>query len=167
MSCIVLLLLLSTAAFAQRKTGNPLDHLPANIEVLTHFGERADIAPDNQQIAFMDKSFGDAFVIDLQTKIIRCVTCNVPGTAFLRVMHLITGDYILIGPERFKDIHASRHEDNELWFLSKQPGSKPVRLNQKMSEGAAISKKSLKISYSETSAQNPELAKGASRLMVA
>src|SRR5205085_6443068 len=107
---------------------------------------------------FMSKSFGDAFVIDLHTRLIRCLTCNVPGTAFLRVMHLVTGDYILIGPERFRDIHVSRHEDNELWFLSKQPGSKPVRLNQKMSEGAAISKKSLKISYSETSAQNPELA---------
>src|SRR6476469_2136157 len=77
---------------ADRKLGNPLDHLPANIEVLTHFGERADISPDNQRIAFMDKSFGDAFVIDLRTHIIKCLTCNVPGAAFLRVMHLVSGD---------------------------------------------------------------------------
>jgi hypothetical protein len=160
-------LLLAAALYGQRKSGSPIDHLPSNIEVLTHFGERADISPDNQRIAFMTKSFGDAFVIDLKTRIIRCLTCNVPGTAFLRVMHLITGDYILIGPERFKDIRTGRHEENELWFLSKEPGSKPVRLNQKMSEGAAISKKSLKISYSETSGQNPELQKGASRLIVA
>ncbi len=69
---------------------------------LTHFGERADISPDNRRVAFMAKSFGDAFVIDLDTRIIRCLTCGVPGTAFLRVMHLSTGDYILIGPERFK-----------------------------------------------------------------
>jgi hypothetical protein len=26
----------------KRKPGSPLDHLPKNIEVLTHFGERAD-----------------------------------------------------------------------------------------------------------------------------
>jgi hypothetical protein len=67
---------------AQRKTGNPLDHLPPNIEILTYFGERADISPDNQRVAFMAKSFGDAMVIDLKTRIIRCLTCNVPGAAF-------------------------------------------------------------------------------------
>lgn len=153
---------------AQRRPGSPLDALPKHIEVLTHFGERADISPDNQRVAFMNKSFGDAFVIDLKTRIIRCLTCNVPGAAFLRVMHLVTGDYILIGPERFQDIRTSRSRDNELWFLSRQPGSKPVRFHQKMSEGAAISKRSLKIAFSETSAQqHPDLAPGASRLVVA
>jgi len=152
---------------AQRKPGSPLEQLPKHIEILTHFGERADISPDNQRVAFMNKSFGDAFVIDLKTRVIRCLTCNVPGAAFLRVMHLVTGDYILIGPERFTDIRTSRSRDNELWFLSKQPGSKPVRLNQKMSEGAAISKKSLKLAFSQTSAQDPELPAGASRLITA
>ncbi len=164
---VFLLLVCALSASAQRQPGSPLEHLPKNIEVLTHFGERADISPDNQRVAFMDKSFGDAFVIDLKTRVIRCLTCNVPGTAFLRVMHLSNGDYILIGPERFKDLRTSRHQDNELWYLSKQPGSKPARLGQKMSEGAAISKKSMKISYSETSAQNPGLPRGASRLVVA
>ncbi len=152
---------------AERKPGNPLDHLPPNIEILTHFGERADISPDNQHVAFMDKSFGDAFTIDLKTRIIRCLTCNVPGAAFLRVMHLVTGDYILIGPDHFENVHVSRTRDNELWFLSKQPGSKPVKLDQKMSEGAAISKKSLKISFSQTHDQAADLAPGASRLYVA
>ncbi len=152
---------------AQRKQGSPLDALPKNIEILTHFGERADISPDNQRVAFMDKSFGDAFVIDLKTRVIRCLTCNVPAAVFLRVMHLTTGDYILIGPERFRDIRTSRREDNELWFLSTKPGSRPVKLGQKMSEGAAISKKSLKIAYAETSDQNPQIAKGASRMTVA
>jgi hypothetical protein len=151
----------------QRKSGNPLENLPANIEVLTHFGERADISPDNQRVAFMAKSFGDAMLIDLKTRAITCLTCNVPGAAFLRVMHLVTDDYILIGPEHFEDIHTSRTRDNELWFLSKERGSKPVKLGQKMSEGAAISKKSLKVAFSELPAQAPELAAGTSRLSVA
>ena len=124
-SIVLTLLMLSACAFGQRKAGNPLDHLPNNIEMLTHFGERADISPDNQRIAFMDKSFGDAFVIDLKTRVIRCLTCGVPGAAFLRIMHFSSGDYILIGPARFSDIHSSRSADNELWFLSKQPGSSP------------------------------------------
>jgi Tol biopolymer transport system component len=168
--CAVKILALVAAvslAAAQRKSGNPLDHLPSNIEILTHFGERADISPDNQRVAFMAKSFGDAFVIDLKTRIIRCLTCNVPGAAFLRVMHLVTGDYILIGPDHFEDIHTSRTRDNELWFLSRQPGSKPVRLNTRMSEGAAISKKSMKIAFSQLPDQDPTLAPEASRLVVA
>lgn len=160
-------LAIAVSLSAQRKAENPLDHLPPNIEVLTHFGERADISPDNQRVAFMAKSFGDAFVIDLKTRVIRCLTCNVPAAVFLRVMHLVTGDYILIGPERFEDIRTSRARDNELWFLGKERGSKPVRLNQKMSEGAAISKKSLKIAFSQVHAQAPDVAEGASRLIVA
>src|SRR3954466_8382843 len=138
---------------ASRKVGNPLDHLPPNIEVLTHFGERADISPDNQRVAFMAKSFGDAMVIDLKSRIIQCLTCNVPVAAFLRVMHLVSGDYLLIGPDHFENTHISRTRDNELWYLSKERGSKPVKLDQKMSEGAALSKKTLKIAFSQTAEQ--------------
>ncbi len=167
MRFLVASLLLAAMVADGRKTGNPLDHLPSNIEILTYFGERADISPDNQRVAFMAKSFGDAMVVDLKTRAIRCLTCNIPGAAFLRVMHLPTGDYILIGPDHFEDIKVSRSRDNELWFLSKEPGSKPVRLGQKMSEGAAISKKSMKLGFSQVHAQASDLAPEASRLMVA
>jgi hypothetical protein len=161
------LLLVPALALAQRHPGNPLEHLPKNIEVLTHFGERADISPDNQRVAFMTKSFGDAMVVDLKTRVIQCLTCNVPAAVFLRVMHLVTGDYMLIGPDHFENVHTSRTRDNELWFLSKERGAKPVKLGQKMSEGAAISKKTLKIAFSQTAAQSPDLAPEASRLVVA
>jgi Tol biopolymer transport system component len=134
---------------------------------LTHFGERADISPDNSSIAFMDKSFGDAFKMDLKTRTIRCVTCNVPGAAFLRIMYLSSGDYILIGPKNFVDIHSSRTKDNQLWFLSKETGSKPQPFNEKMSEGAALSKKSMKISYSITHAQDESLSPEYSSLYIA
>src|SRR4030095_15585156 len=169
MKPVLIALMLPLPLVAQRKPGSQLDHLPSNMEVLTHFGERADISPDNQRIAFMAKSFGDAFVIDLKTREIRCLTCNVPGAAFLRVMHLVRGDYILIGPApgRFEDIRTSRSPDNELWFLSKERGSKPVQFGQKMSEGAAISKKSLKIAFSQVHDQATDLAPEASRLIVA
>ncbi|MDE3167395.1 MAG: hypothetical protein KGN36_16450 [Acidobacteriota bacterium] len=167
MRTVAACLLLAGTLSAQRKPGSPLAQLPPQIEVLTHFGERADISPDNREVAFMAKSFGDAMAIDLASREIRCLTCNVPATAFLRVMHLATGDYILIGPDHFEDIRVSRSRDNELWFLSRQHGSKPVKLGQKMSEGAAISKKSLKISFSQVHAQNPELPEGASQLFVA
>jgi len=167
MKLLIAFLLLAAPVADERKQGNPLDDLPPSIELLTHFGERADISPDNLRVAFMAKSFGDAMVIDLKTRIIQCLTCNVPGAAFLRVMHLVTGDYILIGPDHFENIHVSRTRDNELWFLSKERGSKPVKLGQRMSEGAAISKKSFKLAFSQTSAQTADLAPEASRLVVA
>jgi hypothetical protein len=167
MKYFLIVLLLSTTVLAQRKQSSPLDALPANEEILTHFGERADFSPDNQRVAFMAKSFGDAFVIDLKTRIIRCLTCSIPGAAFLRVMHLSNGDYILIGPEKFINPDLSRDRDNELWYLSSKPGSKPVRLNEHMHEGAALSKHSMLISFSETHGDHPELPRDYSRLMVA
>ena len=157
----------SHATSAQRKAGSQLDALPAEIEQLTEFGERADISPDNQRVAFMAKSFGDAMVVDLATRKIRCLTCSVPAAAFLRVMHLVTGDYILIGPDHFENIRVSRARDNELWFLARARGAKPVRFNEHISEGMAISKKSLKVAYSQIHDQVPDVPAGASRLVVA
>jgi hypothetical protein len=153
-------------ASGKRKSGDPYANLPTNIERLTYFGERADISPDNKRVAFMAKSFGDAMLIDIKTRNISCLTCGIPGAAFLRVMHLSNGDYLLIGADHFEDIRTSRSRDNELWYLSKVPGSKPVKLGQKMSEGAAVSKKSMKISFSELHDQVPEVPAGASRIVI-
>jgi hypothetical protein len=53
------------------------------------------------------KSFGDAFVIGRRTRVIRCLTCGVPGAVFLRIIHLSDGNSIVIGRERFSDIRTS------------------------------------------------------------
>jgi len=167
---LLLILLCSTNVIAQqqaRKPGSPIDHLPANITMVTQFGERADFSPNNQQIAFMAKSFGDAMLYDIRTKKITCLTCSVPGAVFLRVMHLSNGDYILIGPEKFENINISRRRDNEFWYLKKQKGSKPVKIGIHMSEGMAISKTSLKIAFSQLHDHIAEIPEGASRLIVA
>jgi hypothetical protein len=153
--------LIGLALLALTAAGSPLDHLPPAVEVLTRVGERPDFSPDNRQVAFMGKSFGDAFVIDLETRAVRCLTCHLPGAAFLRVMHLVNGDYLLVGPERFRDPHTSRYQDSELWVLPRAPGSTPVRLGQKVSEGPAVSKIAMRIGYAEW---RPG---GASRLVIA
>ena len=134
------------AAVKKRIAGDPLKHLPANIEVLTLFGERADISPDNNRVAFMAKSFGDAMVIDLKTKKINCLTCNVPGAAFLRVMHLSNSDYLLIGPDHFENPVASK-KNADVWYLSRTQGAKPVRIGLQVNEGIAVSKQSLKLAF--------------------
>jgi hypothetical protein len=114
---IFLLLTPSLLLAAERKPGSPLDHPPSNLKQLTYFGERADFSPDNQRVAFMAKSFGDAFVVELKTRIIRCLTCNVPGAAFLRVMHLSNGDYILIGRPNPSYGNISQYDAlGDAWF---------------------------------------------------
>jgi hypothetical protein len=167
MKTIVTLAILFFLVQDKRKDGNPLENLPANIEVLTYFGERADFSPDSKQVAFMAKSFGDAMTIDLETRAIRCLTCNVPGAVFLRVMHLSNGDYILIGPDHFENISLSRDRDNELWYLNKKRGSKPVKLGHKLNEGAAVSKTKMTLAFTLTHGQDPSLKEGSSQLIVA
>src|SRR3954453_6473485 len=89
------------------RPGNPEDHLPPNITHLTWFGERGSWSPDGQRLAFMSKSFGDAFEIDLRTRAIRLLT-HYPHPGFLRVQYLPNGDYFLIGARSFADVNATR-----------------------------------------------------------
>jgi hypothetical protein len=133
----------------KQKIGDPLEYVSSNREVLTRFGERADISPDNKSIAFMAKAFGDAMEIDLQSRNITGLTCSITAAAFLRVMHLSNGDYLLIGPEHFENAQISKAQ-SESWYLNKKKGLKPMKLGVKLSEDVAVSKKQLKIAYAQS-----------------
>lgn len=139
----------STVAFGEQQrqdNGSPEDNLPANIEQLTHFGERPSWSPNGSKIAFMSKSFGDAFLLDVKTKQVRLLTQG-PNAGFLRVQYLPNGDYLLIGARKFDDVYKTRYYDQEFWVL-KAEGGQPIPLNEKVSEGVAISRKSMKIAWS-------------------
>jgi hypothetical protein len=166
-ACLVFLLAAAGLASAQRKSGSPLDHLPRNIVQITQFGERADLSPDSREVAFISKSFGDAMVYDLRTRAIRCLTCNVPGAAFLRVMHLPRGGYLLTGPAKFTDIETGRRVEAEIWYLSAEAGSKPIRLGERISEGIAISRTSDRVAWAVTHRQDPSVPEGRSYLVMA
>jgi Tol biopolymer transport system component len=146
-----------TAQGAQ-KTGNPEEHLPANITQLTAFGERASWSPDGQRIAFMSKSFGDAFVVDVRTKMIRLLT-HYANAGFLRVQYLPNGDLFLIGARTFTNIQVTRSRDQEMWILKADGKQQPIPLDHKISEGVAISRKTSKIAWSNTNGQYPDLLK--------
>ena len=137
------------------KKGNPEEHLPAHVTQLTAFGERASWSPDGKRIAFMAKSFGDAFVVDVATKTIRLLT-PAPSAGYLRVQYLPTGDYFLIGARTFTDIRTTRDRDQEMWLL-RASGGPPIALNHKISEGVAISRKTNRIAWSNTHGQYPDL----------
>ena len=148
--------------------GNPETELPPNITRLTGFGERAAWSPDDRRVAFMSKSFGDAFEIDLQTRMIRLLTGHFLHAGFLRVQYLPNGDFFLIGARTFTDIRTTRGRDQEMWVMKADASAPPVALGHKISEGVAISRKQMKIAWANTHGQYPELlAEGESVLYTA
>lgn len=162
----VLMLLAAALAAQGTKKGNPEENPPPNITRLTGFGERASWSPDGTRIAFMSKSFGDAFEVDVQTRVVRLLT-HYPNAGYLRVQYLPNGDLFLIGARTFTDIRTTRGRDQEMWIL--RPGSREaVALDHKISEGVAISRTSTKIAWSNTNGQYPDrIPKGESIIYTA
>jgi Tol biopolymer transport system component len=140
-----------------KKAGSPEAALPPHITQLTGFGERAAWSPDDKRIAFMSKSFGDAFEFDLASRRIRLLTGHFGHPGFLRVQYLPSGDLFLIGARTFTDIRTTRSRDQEMWVLEARAGAPPVPLDHRISEGVAISRKAMKIAWSNTHGQYPEL----------
>jgi hypothetical protein len=151
-----------------KKAGSPETQLPPDIVQLTGFGERAAWSPDDTRIAFMSKSFGDAFEIELATRRIRLLTGHFVHPGFLRVQYLPSGDLFLIGSRTFTDVRTTRSRDQEMWVMKADAKAPPVALEHKISEGVAISRTSTKIAWSNTHGQYPELlAEGESVIYVA
>jgi dipeptidyl aminopeptidase/acylaminoacyl peptidase len=164
---LVAVLAAAVVLTAQDKSGSPEDHLPSSITRLTGFGERASWSPDGKQVAFMAKSFGDAFVVDVATKTIRLLT-QYPSTGYLRVQYLPNGDFFLIGARTFTDIRTTRSRDQEMWVLKADGKGRPLPLEHKISEGVAISRKIPRIAWSNTRGQYPDLlAEGESVIYIA
>jgi Tol biopolymer transport system component len=142
------------------RQGSPEDQLPKGITRLSYFGERASWSPDGKRIAFMEKSFGDAYEVEVSTGHIRLLT-HYAHPGFLRVQFMPNGDYFLIGARTFTDIASTRSRDQEMWILKAdaRPGDHAVPLDHKISEGVAISRTSMKIAWSNTRGQYPDLLK--------
>jgi hypothetical protein len=138
------------------RSGSPEDHLPPQITRLTGFGERAVWSPDGKRIAFMSKSFGDAFEIDVATRLTRLLTGHFRHAGFLRVHYLPNGDYLLIGAREFRDIRTTRDRDQELWLMKAGARAAPIALGQKVSEGIAVSRKRPRIAWANTHGQYPD-----------
>lgn len=60
-----------------------------------------------------------------------------------------------MGPDHFENPQVSRLRDSELWYLKNERGAKPIKLNQKVSEGFALSKKNMKIAYTHIKSNAP------------
>lgn len=129
---------------------SPLDGLPGHIKHITHFGQRADFSHDGKRILFLEKTFGDVYEVELETKIIRPMTHRYYHEGYTRALYLANGDILLSGARQFNanDPQASRSEKNaELWVLKKDLSGPPVALGEKCSEGPAVSRRHMRIAW--------------------
>ncbi len=140
---------------ASREGKSPLDELPGHIKRLTYFGQRADWSGDGKRILFIEKTFGDAYEIDLETKIIRAMTHRYFHEGYTRALYLSNGDILLSGARQFDATNpwASRSGKNaELWVLKKDLSEPPVPLGEKCSEGPAASRRRMHIVWTQDGA---------------
>ena len=84
---------------------SPDRDLPPHITRLTLFGERADFSHDGKRVLFLEKTFGDVYEVDLETRKPRLLTGHYPHHGYTRALYLANGDILLSGPERLDPEH--------------------------------------------------------------
>ncbi len=142
-------------ATANKEGLSPLDELPAHIKQVTQFGQRADFSHDGKRILFIEKTFGDVYEVELETKIIRPKTHHYYHEGYTRALYLANGDILLSGARQFdvNNPQVSRSERNaELWVLNKDLTTPPVPLGEKCSEGPAVSRRNMRIAWTQQGA---------------
>jgi len=135
---------------SSEKGKSPLDELPSYIRHVTHFGQRADFSHDGKRILFIEKTFGDVYEVELDTKVIRPMTHRYFHEGYTRALYLSNGDILLSGARQFdaSDPWPSRSDKNaELWVLKKDLSGPPTPLGEKCSEGPAVSRRHMRIAW--------------------
>src|SRR5690348_3212783 len=113
---------------------SPEQELPAHITRLTLFGERADFSHDGERVLFLEKTFGDVYEVDLETKQPRLLTGHYPHHGYTRALYLVNGDILLSGPERLDPEHpGDARVQCVLSVLEKGGTRRPVALGTKCS----------------------------------
>lgn len=124
------------------------------IQQISWFGERPTYRRDGRKLAFMSKSYGDVFEMDLRTQRLKLLT-GWAHAGFLRAQYLVNGDLLLIGAKEFKGVSETRESDMQFWIL--HPGDRnATAIDQKVFEGVVISIKSNKIAWSNSHGQYPD-----------
>jgi hypothetical protein len=140
-----LILLFSFSCSYQAPSGCfPAEKLPENSTTLTSFGERAEWSLDGRKIFFIDSAAGDAWQVDVKSKRLKKITqpgFRPEGHGYYRVMCLANGDLLLnCGPDRYKTY---------MQIMDKSLSKPPQTLQEDINEGAAVSRKDMKIAWTE------------------
>ncbi|MDG2003730.1 MAG: hypothetical protein P8J20_10400 [Novosphingobium sp.] len=138
-------------------SGEAARELPSlnDAEMLSAFGGRANFSPDGKRIAFVGKTYGDAYELDIATGKLRNLTRGFPHQGIMRIQYLPDGNFLVTAPRVQFGPNTRAHL--EMWFLDKdlQTGLQP--LGESVFEGIAISRKSNLIAWT---AVDPTLRPG-------
>jgi hypothetical protein len=149
---------------------NPVEELPPYIRKINDWGQRADFSHDGKRILFIEKTYGDAFELDLASGNVTSVTHHYYHGGYTRALYLANGHILLSGCSAFDadNPHVNRYDKAELWVLDKSLTKPPVRLGTHCFEGPAVSRKNLRIAWTTEYRQYRDTyAKGELRVHVA
>jgi len=122
----------------------PASELPANIESLTSFGQRAEWSLDGKYVYFVDRAGGEVYRVHIRNKRVEQLTDSTTrpeGHGYYRVMSLSNGDLLLTcGPSR---------RETTIYIWDKNRSKSPVNLGVKINEGPAVSRETMKIAWTE------------------
>jgi len=137
---VLLAVFVVVSVFAQNPSGCfPAEKLPEYITPLTDCGQRSEFSHDGKTVYFVDEAGGEICKVDVATKVITQISKKefLPeGHGYYRVYVLANGDLLFTcGP--------SRHN---LYMQILQKGkTMPIKLNEQVDEGPAISRTDMKI----------------------
>jgi len=121
----------------------PAELLPDHITPLSSFGQRSEWSPDGEKVYFVDSAGSNAWMVDISTK--KPIQITQPsfrpeGHGYYRVLCLSNGDLLLTcGPGR---------RETYLQIMDGSLEKAPVTLDEKINEGPAIARNSMKIAWS-------------------
>jgi hypothetical protein len=150
---VALLSAASTPAFADEASAPALEFNDAIM--LSPFGGRTAFSPDGKKIAFVGKTYGDAYELDIATRKVRNLTGGLPHQGIMRIQYLPSGDFLVTAPRIHNGPNTRAHL--EMWVLDKdlQRGLQP--LGEQVFEGIAVSRKRNLIAWTVI---EPELKPG-------
>jgi hypothetical protein len=144
-----------------------LDDPPPFHTKVTDWGERPYWYPDGRKIAFIGRNYGDAYEYDLDTQEIVNITEHGDHHAFLRVLVMHNGDYLLVGPKEFKDRITSRYFESEVWWMPADRHLPPQPLDDTIiQDGLAVSWTQPLVSYMQGYHQDKTLPEFTYRIHV-
>ena len=133
------------------KTGDPYANLPAGTVQISRF-ERPAFSPDDK-IAFIGKSYGDAFEYDVATGAIRNLTAHYPHEGYLRVQYLRRQPSPPRAQRAGDHCMRTRLSGVRLWFLDTAASRPAQYLNVSvLLEGVAVSRRTNLIACTPRSA---------------
>ncbi len=109
-----------------------------NAEMLSPFGGRASFSPDGRKIAFVGKTYGDAYELDIATRTLRNLTNGFPHQGIMRIQYLPSGDFLVTAPRIHNGSNTRAHL--EMWVLDKHLTRGLQPLGEQVFEGIAVSR---------------------------